>query len=224
MRWPREESNLRPQIRSSRQSQMGRDPPRPFGSSEQFRPRQRLFDLGLSRWVWWPHCGPMRGLRASSSATQGRSAESLVEKLCCYRRRGRVLFGAQTPSLHSSIFRISERPNSALAGGPSLAYASVRECRLSPCSRSSSRPVPARSEQCLLCRCRRVPGFRRRSGCRVATQATPRSGGDDIWETLGRQASGGECPPVLFYTGFADLLEVAKSSTRWGDQCKEANP
>ena len=56
--WPREESNLRAQIRSSARTQIGRDTPRRFRLPEPFLLDRRLRDLGPSRWVWWPHGGP----------------------------------------------------------------------------------------------------------------------------------------------------------------------
>jgi hypothetical protein len=57
--WPREESNLRSQIRSSRRSQTRLDAPRRIGLRKPIRALHDQIDLGLSRWVWWPRRGPV---------------------------------------------------------------------------------------------------------------------------------------------------------------------
>jgi hypothetical protein len=58
--WPREESNLRSQIRSSvklRSAETHRDE---SALPSHLYPIVSLWDLGRSRWVWWPHIGPIR--------------------------------------------------------------------------------------------------------------------------------------------------------------------
>ena len=56
--WPREESNLRTQIRSSRQSQISRDPPRTFGSSGGFGWASASSISAYLGGSGGPHCGP----------------------------------------------------------------------------------------------------------------------------------------------------------------------
>ena len=55
--WPREESNLRPQIRSSGRIQTGPDH-RDHSACRAVSGCRRRGDLGPSRWVWWPRRGP----------------------------------------------------------------------------------------------------------------------------------------------------------------------